>query len=242
LIIDGWIEYPYSQTMFGAWQAKAAYSAPTIEALDQHGQWHLVLEQFGYPAGMPRQMSVPLPADKLPEGCRQLRIRTNQEIYFDRIAIALAEAGVHEARHHELALKHAELIQSGFALRTTGGQRQPSYDYDQRTPFWDTRYQRGSYTALGPMTELIARKDDALAIFGPGEEVHMEFLADLPVLPEGWTRVFVVEVDGWCKDMDLYTKDGETIDPLPRSEAGQVDSAARETLHQRYNTRFESGR
>jgi hypothetical protein len=40
--------------------------------------------------------------------------------------------------------------------------------------------------------------------------------------------------------MDLFTRDGETIDPLPtRSGAG---NAARDTLHARYNTRYQSGR
>ena len=66
LVIDGWVEYPYSQTMFAAWQAGADYTAPTLEARDAGGQWHTVLEQFGYPAGMPRRMSVPLAS--LPAG------------------------------------------------------------------------------------------------------------------------------------------------------------------------------
>ena len=89
LVADGWIEYPYSQTMFGAWQAGAGYSAPTVEARGADGEWRVVLEQFGYPAGMPRQMSVPL--DELPAGALELRISTNQEIYWDRLAVAFAE-------------------------------------------------------------------------------------------------------------------------------------------------------
>ena len=85
---DGWIEYPYSQTMFGAWQAGADYVAPTIEALGSDGTWRTVIGQFGYPAGMPRRMSVPLP--DLPEGTTKLRITTNQEIFWDRLAVAVA--------------------------------------------------------------------------------------------------------------------------------------------------------
>ena len=238
LVIDGWIEYPYSQTMFGAWQAGATFDAPTLEARGDDGQWHLVLEQFGYPAGMPRQMSIPIPIDKLPPGTRQLRLRTNQEIYFDRVMLAVVEPGEGIMRH-ELTLQRAEVIRSGFARRTTGPQRQPHYDYNRRRPFWDTRHQRGYYTAFGDCTELVALGDAALAIFGPGEEVHMEFSAkdgELPPPPGGWSRRFVLETRGWCKDMDLFTKDGDTIEPLP----GEA-TAARERLHPRSNTRFESG-
>ena len=147
LIIDGWVEYPYSQTMFAAWQAHAAYTAPTLEARGADGQWHTVLEQFGYPAGMPRRMSVPLSA--LPAGVTALRLITNQEIYWDRIAVVYAEA-LPEAQHTRLPLQRAQLMETGFALRTTGAQRQPHYDYDQRSPFWDTRHMRGYYTQFGP--------------------------------------------------------------------------------------------
>ena len=48
----------------------------------------------------------------------------------------------------------------------------------------------------------------------------------------------MVEARGWCKDMDLFTKDGETIEPLPRSG---VSSNDRDQLHERYNTRYRSG-
>ncbi len=70
LVIDGWIEYPYSQTMFAAWQAGAAYEAPTLEALGDDGRWHVVYEQFGYPAGMPRRMSIGCPTcPRTPPSC-----------------------------------------------------------------------------------------------------------------------------------------------------------------------------
>ena len=42
LLIDGWVEYPYAQTVFAAWQAGAPYLAPTLEARDNHGRWQVV--------------------------------------------------------------------------------------------------------------------------------------------------------------------------------------------------------
>jgi tetratricopeptide (TPR) repeat protein len=238
LIIDGWIEYPYSQTMFAAWQARVTYDAPTLEARAAGGEWVPVLEHFGYPAGMPRQMSVPIPRDKLPKGARELRLRTNQEIYWDRIAIARAEP-CPQARRIELPLRRAALAETGFARRLTFPQKRPSYDYARRDPLWDAGHQDGFYTAFGPVEELVSRTDDALTVFGPGEEVELAF-SESNAPPSGWTRRYVLELAGWCKDRDLYTKDGETVGPLPGRD-GARDRSRVEELHRRYNTRYRSG-
>jgi len=240
LLIDGWIEYPYSQTMFAAWQANAAYRAPTLEMRDTTGEWRTVYEQFGYPAGMPRQMALPLPVARDASGPIQVRIRTNQEIYFDSIALIETEHRP-DVRRIDLPLAGATLADVGFAHRTTGPRRQPSYDYDRRTPLWDTRHQRGWYTAFGRVDELVAREDDALAIFGPGEEIELRFEATaLPPIQPGWTRRFVLEARGWCKDMDLYTQDGDTLEPLPAASPPH-DQTLRDALHRRLNTRYMSG-
>jgi Tfp pilus assembly protein PilF len=235
LVIDGWVEYPYSQTMFAAWQAQADYRAPTLEARGADGRWHTLLEQFGYPAGMPRRMALPLP--DLPAGTDALRLTTNQEIYWDRIAVVFTES-LPAARRTALPLQRAEVRESGFAQRTTGPQRQPHYDYARRNPAWDTRHMAGLYTAFGPAEALVREADDALAIIGPGEELHLEFSAQQPELPAGWKRRFVFETEGWAKDMDLYTADGNTLEPLP--SRGRPDGQ-RKALHARYNTRYRSG-
>jgi hypothetical protein len=237
LIVDGWVEYPYSQTNFAAWQAGRSYDPPTLEARGADGRWRVVLESFGYPAGMPRRMSVPLPL--LPERARELRLRTNQEIYWDRVAVAVAEEAP-GVRRQELELVTARLATTGYADRTTGAQRLPGYDYSRRAPLWDTRIQAGWYTRPGDVTELVAAADDALAIFGPGEEVHLDFAAPAGPAPEGWRREVVLETEGWCKDMDFYTKDGRTVGPLPARGAGDADLVAR--LHRSYNTRYLDGR
>jgi hypothetical protein len=244
LIADGWVEYPYSQTMFAAWQAKADYRAPTLEARGADGHWHVVLEQFGYPAGMPRRMSVPIPRDKLPPGTTQLRLRTNQEIYWDRLSIAWAEP-CPQVKRKPLHLASAAVGFCGFPRRTTHPQQRPDYDYSRRAPLWDTRHQSGWYTTFGPAEELVTSADDAMAVLGPGEEVHLEFSAAGEVAeppPQGWTRRFVLETVGWCKDMDLYTKTGETIDPMPaRGQMTGAQRTHREALHRKYNTRYQSG-
>jgi hypothetical protein len=177
-----------------------------------------------------------VPLGAVPPGTTQLRISTNQEVYWDRIAVAWAEPAP-QVRKRVLEPIVADMRRTGFAKRTTGDQRQPYYDYDHRPPYWDTRHQSGYYTAFGDARELVAEPDDAVAIFGPGEEVHLEFDAGLDPVPPGWTRRFVLETRGWCKDMDLYTGDAETVGPLP----GRRDAHG-ERLHERYNTRYESGK
>jgi hypothetical protein len=234
LVADGWIEYPYAQTLFAAWQAHAEYHAPTIEARAGDGRWQVLRREFGYPAGMPRRMSLSL--GRLPRGATALRLRTTQEIYWDRLAIAYA-APSPLASATVLPLTSASVAQTGFARRDEQVQRRPSYDYDRRVPLWDTRHQRGMYTAIGAVTEVLAADDGAVAIIGPGEEVQLTFAASLPPPRAGWTRRFVLDARGWCKDMDLYTKDGDTVEPLPGTR-----NAAAVDLQRRYTTRYESGR
>ena len=235
LVADGWIEYPYSQTSFAAWQAGASFDAPSLDARGADGTWHRLLTQFGYPAGMPRRLSVPL--QDLPPGTDTLRLSGNLELYWDRLAVAYAEP-LPQADRRDFPPISARLTEIGFPRRLALPQARPGYSYARRSPFWDTRAMAGHYTRLGPVDELVAQADDALAIIGPGEEIHLEFAAPPPP-PTGWTRRLVLETHGWSKDMDLYTKDGETLAPLP--ETGQ-DQARRDALHAAYNTRWRDGR
>jgi hypothetical protein len=234
LVADGWIEYPYAQTLFAAWQAGAQYHAPSIEARGEDGRWRVIRREFGYPAGMPRRMSVPL--GRLPRGTKELRLRTTQEIYWDRLAVAYALAEAPQVKQ-ALPLEAARLASNGFPRREMHDGRRPSYDYDRRAALWDTRHLKGRYTAEGPIGDLLAAEDDAVAIFGPGEELHLEFAAPPQPPKAGWTRRFVLETRGWCKDMDLYTKDSDTVEPLPGSR-GPIAAQ----LQARYTTRYQSGR
>ena len=59
-------------------------------------------------------------------------------------------------------------------------------------------------------------------------------------MPVDYRRYFVLEADGWCKDMDLYTLDGDTVQPVPTLE--NADSDAVNALHRRFNTRYRAGR
>jgi hypothetical protein len=235
LVADGWVEYPYSQTSFAAWQAGISFDAPTLEARDGAGRWHRLSEGFGYPAGMPRRMSLVL--SDLPDGTRALRLRSNMEVYWDRLAVAYAEA-LPEVRISRLPLQSARVAKTGYALRTTLGQGRPHYDYSSRKPFWDARYLAGDYTRLGPVEELLRETDDVLAVIGSGEEIHLEFGAPEAAPQTGWTRRLVLESNGWTKDMDLFTRDGDTLGPLPSRDRPSEEVSR---IHARYNWRHQAG-
>ena len=238
LVADGWVEYGYSQTVFAAWQAGKSYEPVTLEARRADGTWVVIAGEFGYPAGMPRQMALPLTG--LPDGTDALRMTSNMEIYWDRLRVVFAEDG-HAATQVALMPVKAVVAKTGFAQRTTNEQRVPSFDYGDRSPYWDTKFQHGFYTALGDALELVSEVDSALAIIGGGEEIHLEFEAPQPP-PEGVVRRLVIRLNGWAKDMDLYTKDGETVGPLPMLEGHDAATLERRAqLHARYNVRFQAG-
>ncbi len=238
LVADGWIEYPYSQTVFAAWQAGLRYRPASLEARGRDGRWHLVAAEFGYPAGMPRAMALPLP--DLPAGTDALRLSSNMEIYWDRLRVVVEEPLPIAMPSAQRPLA-ARIGRTGFARRTTGPQRVPHYEYAQRAPYWDAKYQRGFYTAFGDAVPLVSHIDSAVAIIGSGEEIHLEFRAGLP--PAAGDRRFIaVEFYGWAKDMDLYTQHGETVAPLPLLDDTDAEALDRRTrLHARYNVRFQTG-
>ncbi len=234
LVMNGWVEYGYSQTMFAAWQSGLSPKAPTIEYFVD-GEWKTLLVEFGYPAGMPRAATVPL---DLPEETRRLRIRTNMEIYFDQLGL-IQSVTPENINRYELELNRATVKQLGFPKRQNNEQRVPSYDFTDIEPFWDARYMEGAYSQLGEVTELLEEQDNALAIIGAGESIELFYSDDLPVLEEGFSRFYILKFKGWAKDMDILTKEGETLDPIPFN--GKV-SARSKTLNQKYNTRFKAGK
>lgn len=242
LVFDGWVEYAYSQTAFAAWQAGLTYTEPTVEAQGSDGQWKIVLDRFGYMAGTSRRSSVKIPRDKLPPGTTRLRISSNMQIYWDQISIVDAHE-VETVAQQQLPLLAAEVAEVGFSTRVIHDQRRTIYDYQNRPPFGGARHPSGFYTALGDAKELVDQTDDAVAIIGPGEELHMEFAEPQSPPRDGWSRYYVLQADGWCKDSDSFTKDSRQVEPLPTrgSAVSSQEARHRENLHSKYNTRFRSG-
>jgi hypothetical protein len=150
-----------------------------------------------------------------PKAPRKLRLRTNMEVYWDRLAWAqgLPDDTV---RTQRLSSSHAELRYRGFSLLTQSGPSAPElahYDNVVRTgPQW--RSQEGYYTRYGDVRELLERIDNRIVIANSGDELRMRFRA-IPSPAVGWTRDFVFIGDGWIKEGDYNLQHSKTVLPLP---------------------------
>jgi hypothetical protein len=145
-------------------------------------------------------------------------LRTDLELYVDAARVVSIEPCA-DAIVRRGAVASAVLEQPGYPRRIDHPQRRPAYDWSERTPFWDVRVQRGQYTRFGDVRDVLAGPGEGLAVFGAGEAVRCRF-EPVGLLAEGWTRTHVLDLRGWCKDMDLMTGGGETVEPVPGDGGG----------------------
>ena len=214
LFLHGWVEYTYSHINFAAHQAGVDMSPPRIELPDGRGGWETVVE-MGFPAGLPRMMTVDISALPLHDQGR-LRIRSNMEVFWDQIFVgeSMPESRIYT---HSMAPTVAELRYLGYPREYSPDGASPTlYDYhrlDHGVPF---KSMSGAFTRLGDVRPLLSATDDRFVIMGKGEEIALEFDAsELPSLPDGWSRTLVLHSVGYCKDMNLYTAYPDTVHPLP---------------------------
>jgi hypothetical protein len=105
------------------------------------------------------------------------------------------------------------------------------------------------YTRYGDVVPLINddKPDDRLVIMGSGDELRLQFpVQNLPALPSGWRRDFLLLVVGWAKDGDFNTAYSQTVEPLPFHEMSAYpytkpehfpDDKLHQDWAQQYNTR-----
>src|SRR5207302_10223732 len=93
LLLHGEIEYFTATGMYAADQAGIQAIAPYVEALDAKGKWIRVIDDMGFPAGLPRTM-IPDLSGRLPQGTQRIRISTNLQIYWDQILVDRTEQEV----------------------------------------------------------------------------------------------------------------------------------------------------
>jgi hypothetical protein len=215
LFLHGWVEYTYSHVNYAAWQAGAVLGAPRLEVPDGRGGWRVEIADAGFPAGLPRTMTLVLPPAARAAG--RFRLRHTMQIYWDQVFAATDAAAGRRLATHVLPAVEARLRPLGYPREYSPDGGDPTrYDYhrlDRGTPFKNLA---GDLTRFGDVRDLLAAGDDRFVIFGRGEEVALGFDARaLPPLPPGQARTLVLHAEGYCKDMDLYTADGATIGPLP---------------------------
>jgi tetratricopeptide (TPR) repeat protein len=250
LLLYGYIEYFMANSMYAAWQAGINPVAPSIDALDSNGKWVRVVDDMGFPAGLPR-MTVADLTGKLPPGTKRLRITTNLQIYWDQILVDTTPEQPEGITVTDVALTHAQLGYHGYPrMREYQSPGEFEFVYSQVSPTGPYARPVGAYTRFGDVRDLLLNSDDRFVVFGSGDEVQLEFdPAHLPGLPANWKRDYFFFADGYEKDMDFYAAGGDFVSPLPfhrmseypySKEGSSLDNVHLNDLLN-YDTRFFSG-
>jgi len=236
LFLTGSIEYPYSQTTFAAAQAGVTWQPMKVERQVGDGRWETIVPDAGAPGGMGRTIAINL-TGKLPpptgnntcgtgvspvsppprRRCHtRLRITTNLEIYFDQAFIG-TDRGTDGLAIRTVPMAAAHLRRLGFPMEySPDGQHPTTYTYDVIEPTSSFKTPRGAYTRYGPVESLLGDFDDRYVILGTGDEIAVSFDANaLPPPGAGRVRSFILVSHAYCKDMDLYTAEPDTVEPLP---------------------------
>ena len=254
LFINGWIEYPYSQTTYAARQANVTWQPLRIECRIEGAEWETIVPDGGAPGGMGRMFTINLtdnlPLDQIRQagGSCQLRLTTNLEVSYDQIFIA-ADRGTKDLTIASVPMKRAELRRLGFPIEYSPDGHHPRlYSYDIIEATSSFKMPRGAYTRHGSVESLLAEFDDRYVILGSGDEIAISFdPSTLPPTKDGHLRSFIFVSHAYCKDMDLYTAECDTVTPLPFKNmtdypypTGQhyPDGEATRDYRQEFNTRM----
>ncbi len=249
LFLNGWI-FPSDASINAAiaQSGKIKLISPYLQAKNKNGEWVTIVDNISFPMGKDKTVVVDLTGKVPTVPDVRLRIRTNMQIYWDHIFYTQDDPSA-PVRTYTLDPCAADLHYRGFS-RTyrKGGRYGPHwFDYSQVSPQQKWNVQTGYCTRYGDVLPLLTAADDMYVIQNAGDEASIDFDAgDLPALPQGWTRDFLIHSEGWVKDADLNTADGQTVAPLPfhamtrypygPEESYPADKAHREYL-KKYNTR-----
>lgn len=217
LILNGWVDWADGSTFLGASQTGGGgLSFPSLQVKDKAGRWQTVVADMGMPSGKPKTIAVDLTGKFLSDS-REVRIVTNLCVYWDEIFL-LDSAAQLNVRLTALDATAADLHYRGFSrLNVDPRREQPEqFFYDDVQPLSNWNPTEGLYTRYGDVRSLVTQVDDRLLLMGSGDEVKLEYpSAKLPSLPGGWTRDYLLLVDGWAKDADANTAFSNSVKPLP---------------------------
>jgi hypothetical protein len=217
LILNGWVDWADGSTFLGVSQEDPrGLMLPSLQVKDAAGKWTTVVEDMGIPAGKPKTIAVDLTGKFLSKS-REVRIVTNLCVYWDEIFLT-EDSAAPQTVMTRIDATRTDLQFRGFSTPTIDPERtQPeAFDYARVSSVSMWNPTPGLYTRYGDVTPLTTDVDDRFVIMGSGDEMDLTFpAAGLPALPNGWTRDFLLLVDGWAKDADANTAFSQTVGPLP---------------------------
>ena len=216
LIADGSIHDTESSLNVAITQGKRWQAHPmSLEVPDGHGGWVTAQSNLGFPAGRKKTVLFNLTGVFRPGTPRKVRIRTNLEIYWDRIEWAEGRPDA-EVKTMELGAEYADLHYRGYSTidrPDAGAPEVPNY-YQFLGTKQRWRDLIGYYTRYGDVKELLRKVDDRYVIVNSGDEMSLRF-PEQPAPPQGWVRDFILVGDGWIKDGDFNSTFSKTVQPLP---------------------------
>ncbi|MHC4845954.1 MAG: hypothetical protein ACYTCU_07310, partial [Planctomycetota bacterium] len=215
LALTGWLQWgDASVNMAAARHPEFSFDPPVLSVPDGDG-WRAAGPPIGFPAGKTKTLVVDV-TDLIDHDDPRLLLSTTLQLSWDAIRVVL-DADDAPYTDTPLEASRATLAYRGFSLPTTDpeGELPELFDWD-RTYHARWNQHPGRYTRYGEVLPLLGEVDDMYVIFGAGDTIEIAFDADgLPPLPAGWTRDWLVYLDGWAKDRDPNTIGAERVEPLP---------------------------
>jgi len=234
LLMVGWLQYGNTSTNVAIDRDHSVdFIRPRLETPDGAGGWKPSPVAVGLPAGKPKPFAIDI-SSAIDETDPRVRLVTNLEVYWDRIAVGRLISTDGSSREQRLAPSTASFDFGGYSRWFRPASNGPDlFDYSDRRPYpWredssgqEQRYSwdelEGGYTRFGEVGELLQSRDDRSVIIGSGEEMIVRFAtATLEPPPTGWSRTYFLHSEGWCKDGDFNTAHGQSVEPLPFHDLG----------------------
>ena len=217
LVMTGWFYWTDASVNVAAARTEGVdFVPPMLSVPDGEGGWRPTGPPIGFPAGKTKTMVIDV-TELLDPADPRLRLSSTLRLYWD--SIRLATCGDDEPLVvTEIEASAAELWERGFTepyvLHEEHGLEWFRWEGTSDHPRWNQH--PGMYTRFGDVLELTAAIDDRFVIMGSGDALTVRFPAgEVPPLPEGWTRDFLVFFDGWAKDRDPNTEEALYVEPLP---------------------------
>jgi hypothetical protein len=222
LLVTGWLQWgDASVNMAAARHPDVEFEPPLLWVPDGDDPdpaarpWRAAGPPVGFPAGKTKTMVLDV-TDIVRRDDPRLRMTTTLQLSLDAVRVCL---DADDAPFTDTCVEaaSAELGFRGFsrAQPNPDGTLPERFAYaDLAEPRWNQH--PGLYTKYGEVVPLLGTADDMYVIFGAGDALWAAFdAAGLPPLPAGWTRDWLLELDGWAKDGDPNTLCAQSVDPLP---------------------------
>ena len=251
LVAQGWV-HPTDSSINVA-MGQGSHAPPeglSMHVADARGRFRQVRTGLGFPAGKDKTILIDMTGVFPVSGPRIVRLRTNLEIFWDRLGWAIGRPDVTLAPRR-VDLRTADLRFRGYSVteqKDASTPERPRYVIEGIAARW--RDLEGFHTRFGDVRDLLREVDDRYVIMNAGDELRLAFPEVAPPAA-GLVRDFVLIGDGWEKDGDYNTVASRTVLPLPthRSPAyvrgsGRLEDDPVFQRHradfERYHTRYVS--